>query len=234
VLRTPVKMVAAALVAGLALTACGPVKLGAAAVMSNDRISASALSAQVSNLNRGYEKYKGKIQLQFQVSQMPQEVLSWLIRFRVRDEMAARNGINVTPGQVEAALKQITQQSRSTTTGVPVPLPALAVANGLPPDMLDDLARYQAIQTVLINRLDGGQVPGTPTGQQAISRKFSTFECHAAKSLNIRISPQYGRLDYSQYAVVAAPSSVSAAGGASPSPSPSPSSSTAVQLTPHC
>jgi hypothetical protein len=231
VLRTPVKMVAAALAAGVVLTACGPVKLGAAAVMNNDRISASTLSAQVSNLNRGYLKYKGKVQLQFQVAQMPQEVLSWLIRFRVRDEMAARNGISVTPGQVQAALKQITQQSRSTTTGVPVPLPALAVANGLPPDMLIDLARYQAIQTVLINRLDGGKVPGTTSGQQAISQKFSTFECHAAKSLDIRVSPQYGRLDYAQYAVVAAPSSLSASGGPSPSPSPS---SSAVQLTPHC
>jgi hypothetical protein len=231
VLRTPVKMVAAALAAGVVLTACGPVKLGAAAVMNSDRISASTLSAHVSNLNRGYQQYKGKIQLQFPVAQMPQEVLSWLIRFRVRDEMAARNGISVTHGQVQTAYNEIKDQSKSTTTGVPVPLPALAVANGLPPDMLFDLARYQAIQTVLINRLDGGKVPGTTAGQQAITTKFSTFECRAAKSLDIRINPQYGRLDYSQYSVVAAPSSVSAAGGPSPSPSPSSSS---VQLTPHC
>lgn len=229
-LRTPVKMVAAALAAGAVLTACGPVKVGAAAVMSNDRISASTLSAQVANLNKNYQKYKGKVQLQFEVSQMPQEVLSWLIRFRVRDELAARNGISVTPGQVQTALAQITQQSRSTTTGVPVPLPALAVANGLPPDMLIDLARYQAIQSVLINRLDGGKVPGTPSGQQAISEKFGLSECHAAKALSIRINPQYGRLDYAQYSVIAAPSSLSAAGGAAPSPSPSSS----VQLTPQC
>lgn len=227
-LRTPVKMVAAALAAGVVLTACGPVKLGAAAVMNNDRISASALSAQVANLNKGYQKYKGKIQLQFEVSQMPQEVLSWLIRFRVRDEMAARNGISVTHGQVAAALKEITNSSRSTTTGAPVPLPALAVANGLPPDMLRDLARYQAIQTVLINRLDGGKVPGTQAGQQAITQQFTTFECRAAKSMNIRVNPQFGRLDYSQYSVIPAPSSVAATG----SPSPSPSSS--VQLTPQC
>ena len=114
-LRTPVKMVAAALAAGAVLTACGgPVKLGAAAVMTNDRISASTLSAEVANLNQNYLKYKGKVQLQYEVSQMPQEVLSWLIRFRVRDEMAVRNGISVTPGQVDQAeLQQINKQSQS-------------------------------------------------------------------------------------------------------------------------
>ena len=66
------------------LTACGgQVKLGAAALMSTDRISASTLSAQVANLNKNYQRYKGQIQLQYEVSQMPQQVLSWLIRFQV-------------------------------------------------------------------------------------------------------------------------------------------------------
>lgn len=230
-LRTPVKMVAAALAAGAVLTACGPVKLGAAALMSNDRISASTLSAEVANLNANYQKYKGQVQLQFEVSQMPQEVLSWLIRFRVGDEMAVRNGITVTPGQVDAEQQKLQQQaSQSTTTGAAAPLNALAVANGLPPDMIPDLARYQAIQNVLINRLDGGTIPTAPSDQQAIGRQLSTYECRAAKSLDIRVNPQWGQLDYAQYSVIAKPSTLSAE--ASPSPSPSPSSS--VQLTPPC
>ena len=229
-LRTPVKMVAAALAAGAVLTACGPVKLGAATLMTNGRISTSTLSAEVKNLNQNYLKYKGKVQLQYEVSQMPQEVLSWLIRFRVRDEMAARNGISVTPGQIDQAKNQITQQAQSTATGVPVPLPVLAVANGLPPDMLNDLAKYQAIENVLLNRLDGGKLPTNPTDQQAIGQQLSAYECRAAKSLDIRVNPQWGQLDYAQYSVIAKPSTLSADG--SPSPSPSPSSS--VQLTPHC
>lgn len=230
-LRTPVKMVAAALAAGAVLTACGPVKLGAAALMNNDRISASTLSAEVANLNANYQKYKGQVQLQFEVSQMPQEVLSWLIRFRVGDEMAVRNGITVTPGQVDAEQQKLQQQaSQSATTGAAVPLNVLAVANGLPPDMIPDLARYQAIQNVLINRLDGGTIPTAPSDQQAIGRQLSKYECRAAKSLDIRVNPQWGQLDYAQYSVIAKPSTLSAE--ASPSPSPSPSSS--VQLTPPC
>jgi hypothetical protein len=232
VLRTPVKMVAAALAAGAVLTACGgQVKLGAAAVMSTDRISASTLSAQVANLNKNYQKYKDQIQLQYEVSQMPQQVLSWLIRFQVGDEMAARNGITVTPGQQQAELQAINRNAQSsTTTGAPVPLRALAVENGLPPDLLGDLARYQFIQTTLVNRLDGGKDPGTTSGRQAITNEFDGYQCRAAKALNIRVSPQYGQLDYTQISVIAKPSTLSA--GASPSPSPSPSSS--VQLTPQC
>jgi hypothetical protein len=224
-------MVAAALAAGAVLTACGgQVKMGAATVMSSDRITASTLSAEVANLNANYQKYKGQVQLQYEVSQMPQEVLSWLIRFRVRDEVAVRNGISVTHGQVDQAMEQIKAQSQSTTTGVPVPLPVLAVANGLPPDMLNDLARYQAIENVLLNRLDGGKLPTNPADQQAISQQLGAYQCRAAKSLDIRVNPQFGQLDYAQYSVIAKPSTLSA--DASPSPSPSPSSS--VQLTPHC
>jgi hypothetical protein len=221
-------MVAAALAAGAVLTACGPVKLGAAALMSNDRISGSTLSAEVANLNANYQKYKGQVQLQYEVSQMPQEVLSWLIRFRVGDEMAVRNGISVTPGQVDAEQQKL--EHPPSTTGTAVPLNALAVANGLPPDMIPDLARYQVIQNVLINRLDGGKIPTAPSDQQAIGKQLSLYQCRAAKSLDIRVSPQWGQLDYAQISVIALPSTLSA--GASPSPSPSPSSS--VQLTPNC
>jgi hypothetical protein len=145
--------------------------------------------------------------------------------------MAARNGISVTPGQQQAELQAINKNAQSsTTTGAPVPLTALAVENGLPPDLLGELARYQFIQTTLVNRLDGGKDPGTTSGRQAITDEFNGYQCRAAKALNIRVSPQYGQLDYTQISVIPLPSTLSA--DASPSPSPSPSSS--VQLTPQC
>lgn len=233
-LRTPVKMVAAALAAGAVLTACGgQVKMGAATLMTNGRITASTLSAEVANLNANYQRYKSQIQLQYEVSQMPQQVLSWLIRFQVGDQMAVRNGISVTPGQVDAEQQKLEQQaSQPTATGATQSLNELAVENGLPPDMIPDLARYQAIQNVLINRLDGGTIPTTTSGQQAIGKQLSLYQCRAAKSLDIRVSPQWGQLDYAQISVIALPSTLSA--DASPSPSPSPTSSVPVQLTPHC
>ena len=51
--------------------------------------------------------------------------------------------------------------------------------------------------------------------------------CRAAKALNVQVNPQFGRLDYSQVAVVAAPGIVSRPAGPAKAPSKS-------GLTPAC
>jgi len=223
------RMAAAALAAGAVLTACGQLRMGAAAVMTSQRISSATLAAQVANLDQGYLRYKGKISLQYPVSQMPQEALSWLVRFRVRDQLAAARGIRVSPAQTQAALAQITAQARS-SAGAGVTLAELAVANGLPPDLLTALGQYQAIQTAVVSRLDGGTLPTSSTAQRALSAQFSQAECLAAKDLDITINPQFGRLDYAELSVVAAPSALSATAGPAPAATPSAS----PQLTPAC
>jgi hypothetical protein len=231
VLRTSMKMAAAALAAGALLSACGQVKMGAAAVMTSQRISTSTLAAEVSNLNQGYQRYKGKVALQYPVSQMPQEVLGWLVRFRVRDQLAEEKGIRVTPAQVQSAFALIRSQAQSATPGTPVSLPELAVANGLPPNLLPALANYQAIEDVQVSRLDGGKPPKSAAAQDALGTEFARSECQVAKGLDIKINPQFGRLDYSQYSVIPAPTTLSAT-GTSPSPAASPSAT--PQLTPAC
>jgi hypothetical protein len=226
------KMTAAALAAGAVLTACGQVKMGSAAVLSGSpRISAATLAAQVTNLNQGYLRYKGKVTLQYPVSQMPQQVLGWLVKFRVRDELAAARGIRVTRAQVQRAMAQIRSQAQSSSPGRPVNLAQLAVANGLPPDQLTALARYQAIETALVNRLDGGKLPKSNPALQALGNQFNKAECQAAKNLDIRINPQYGRLNYAQYSIIPAPATLSAAAGP---PAPAASASASPQPKPAC
>ena len=223
--RTPMKLAAVMLAAGIAVAACGSVKLGAAAITSSQRISTTTLSNQVANLNAAYQAHKSEIQLQYPVSEMPQEVLSWLVRFQVRDAMAAKQGITVTPTQVEQALVAIAASVRQ--SGSNASLPEVAVANGLPPDLLDELGQYQSIETQLLDRLDGGKLPSSTAGQQALEDEFNKSQCQAAKSLNIQVNPQYGALDYSTFSVVLTPSGLSqASAAASPSPKP--------VLTPPC
>ena len=149
---------------------------------------------------------------------MPQQVLSWLVRFQVGDELAAQQGISVTPTDAAAALIAISASIRQ--SGGSATLAEAAVANGLPPDMLDELGRYQAIETKLLNRLDGGKQPTSTAGQQALQTEFNTSQCKAAKSLNIQINPQFGAFDYSDLAVVLTPSGLSKAPVVRPSPSP--------------
>jgi hypothetical protein len=138
--------------------------------------------------------------------------------------MAARNGITVTRAESETASRVIAAQARQNH----VKLADLAVANGLPPDLLPELGRYEAIQTALVRKLDGGMLPTSQSGLNALSQKFGAIQCHAAKSLAIRVNPQFGRLDYNQLAIVPAALKLSAPPGGVPTPSPKP------QLTPPC
>jgi len=208
VLRTWMKLAAAVGVCGMAVAACGTVQMGAAAITGNQRVSSSTLSAQVANLNAGYEQYRHQVQLQYPASQMPQQVLGWIVRFDVRNQLAQQEGITVTPTETEEALTAIEASIRQ--SGEDAPLPAVAVANGLPPDMLNDLGQYQAIETKLLNRLDGGKLPTASSAQTALEDEFNKSQCLAAKSLDILINPQFGELNYSDFSVVAAPSKLSA------------------------
>jgi hypothetical protein len=232
VLRTSMKMLAGVLAAGFVLSACGPVRLGAAVVTQNGRISSETLSANVSELNKGLAVYAGRVPLQFPESQKPQEVLSWLIRFKVGDEVALRYGVTVTPGEAETEKGLIQKNPQRNSAGTPVPFKAVAVANGLPVNQLPNFYRYEALQTLIMTRLNGGAAP-TAAQQGPLGTKFAAVECRAAKALDIKVSPQYGRLDYNGFTVVSDPTALSATEPAA-TPSPSPSSSAKPQYRPAC
>ncbi len=208
-LRTPITVTAAAAALAL-LTACGPVQMGAAATVGNSGISASTLTSEVQNLNQAIQASHGRIQLQFPAARTPQAVLSWLVRFRVQDRLAARRGITgVTPADVQAALRQAQAQARQSG----VTFAALAAANGLPPDLLPAYGRYRAIGTKLVDQLDQGTLPSSQAGLQALSRELTTLSCRAAKSLNVQINPQFGQFSYAQQTVVPGASMLSAPEG---------------------
>jgi len=213
--------------AACALAACGPVQMGAAAISGSQRISTAELTTQVANLQHALDNSSGKVPLQFQKAQAPQEVLAWLLRFQVRDQMATRNHITVTPAQSQRALASIAAQASQGGSGN-VPLPELAAANGLPPDLLPDLGRYQAIQDQVVAKLDGGTLPSSQSDLQALGKQFSHEQCIAAKSLDIKVNPQFGAFDYSQISVV--PATTTLAAPQTPSPAPT----TKPQLSPPC
>jgi hypothetical protein len=217
--RSWMKMAAGVLAGGVAVAACGTVHMGAAAIVGNQRISSSNLSAEVSNLNAGYQRYHHQVQLQYPVSQMPQQVLAWFIRFQVRDRLATREGITVTPTQVQQALAAITASIRQ--SGNNATLPEVAVANGLPPDMVNDLGQYQAIETKLLGRLDGGKLPASTSAQQALEDRFNKSQCQAAKSLDIQVNPQFGALNYTDFSVVLTPATLSKPQTSAPTPAAS-------------
>ncbi len=218
--------VAAAVAAGvLTVTGCGQTRLGAAALYDNQRISTADLTAQVSNLNAGYQADKSKLQIRYTTADMPRQVLSWLLRFATTEQLARRTGITVTPAQAQAQLNAETVRARQAGDT----LREAAVLNGLPPDLRPELGRWIAIQVKLQAKLDHGVPPQTTAAQQALLVKVNRAQCQAAKSLHIQVNPQYGAYDYGRLVVVPAPNMLAAAPGRAKK-----KSTPAPQLTPKC
>jgi hypothetical protein len=211
------------------LAACSPVKMGAAAVVGDQRITVASLDTQVSNLQTAAKPYAGQMQLT--QAQMPAAVLGWLIRFAVRDQMASEAGVTVTQAQVQVTVAQIGAQAQqaASSNGQPTAhaLDELLVANGVPPSLLDDLGRYQAQEIAFVTKNNGGKLPTSQSAVTTAQAQVGKADCRAAKGLNIQVSPQFGRLDYTQYSVVPAADTLSAPSG---KPSPAPTSG----LTPAC
>jgi hypothetical protein len=98
---------------------------------------------------------------------------------------------------------------------------------GIPPNLASEVGRYQAIDTQYIKQVNGGQVPTATAAQTATTAKLTRAQCLAAKTLQIQVNPQFGRLNYTQYEVVSVPATVTRAEG------PAKAASTAG-LTPAC
>jgi hypothetical protein len=210
VLRRLVRVSAAAagvLGAGLLVAGCGsPVKFGSAAIVGSQRITIATLNTDVANLSQTVKKYPGVISLS--QTQLTQETLGWLVKFQVTEQLAQQSGITVSTAQSQQALDEIysTAKSEAQQAGVQnVTLPLILAANGIPPNKSAELGRYQAIETEFAQQANGGTLPSTTAQQTAATNKLNKAQCQAAKSLKIEINPQYGRLDYSSFQIVAAP-----------------------------
>src|ERR1700689_2307406 len=82
---------AAVLGVGLVVTACSPVKMGAAAIVGNDRITLATLDTEVTNLSQTAKLYPGTVQLS--AAQEAQDTLSWLVRFQINEQLARSEDI---------------------------------------------------------------------------------------------------------------------------------------------
>ena len=214
-------MSAVALGAGLVVAGCSPVKVGSAAIVGDQRITIATLTTEVSNLSQNVKLYPGTVPLS--AAQETQETLTWLVRFQINEQLARQAGITVTPAQAQQALAQIyaTAKANAQAQGISnVTLNLILVANGIPPNLVTEVGRYQAIDDQFILRANGGKQPTSTSAQTATTAKLQQARCVAAKSLNIQVNPQFGQLDYSQYQVVTSPVTVTRTAGPTVSASP--------------
>jgi len=208
------------------LAACSPVKAGSAAIVGDQRITVSSLDTQVTNLQGEAKQYGSQVQLT--AAEMPAAVLSWLIRFQIEDQVTAAAGISLSEAEVQAGLASINSPVLQAAQQGGLSNPQAVLVNaGISSQMLPDLGLFQAQETAFAEQANGGKLPTTTAENNSVSAALTKAQCSAAKSLNIQVSPQFGRLDYSQYTVVPVSDTLSRPAGV-----PSPADTTG--LTPAC
>ena len=228
VLSRLIKVSALVLGAGIVITGCGSVKMGAAAIVGDQRITVATLDTEVTNLSSYLKVHPSPVPLT--PVQQTQQTLSWLIRFQINEALAKQEGITVSAAQAEQAWNQIFKQAEANAQaqGITNVTPSLVLAaNGIPPNMKDEVARYQAIDDQFAVKANGGTPPATQDEANAANDQLNKARCTAAKGLNIQVNPQYGRLDYTQYLIVPATPTVTRSAGPAPTAVPS-------GLTPAC
>jgi hypothetical protein len=210
-----VGVAAVTVAAGLAVAGCAPVKIGAAAIVGSNSVSIAQLDTEAGQLAAGVKKYPTLVNLNQQ--QVTQETLSWLIRFQIADQVASDNGITVSNAQAQQALAGIYEEAAESAEqdGITnVSLELILVANGIPPNLSPQLGRYQAIENAYLTQANGGTLPtSNSSALTSAEKQYTTATCQAAKSLNIQVNPQFGRLNYNQYSVVTTADTVSRPSG---------------------
>ncbi len=178
------------------LAACSPVKMGAAATVGNQRITSATLDTDVSNLQQAVAKDGGN---QVPADQQPQAVLTWLVRFAIRDKVARQSALTVTQTDIDTALAEVNtqleegaQENGTSYTN----LTATLADNGLPPNLVNALGQWEAQEYAFIEKHNGGKLPTSQTAVTNAVNQLTKADCQAANSMNIQINPQYGQLSY--------------------------------------
>jgi hypothetical protein len=225
--RKAAALTAAAAAACVAVSACGSVQMGAAAITGNTRISSATLTNEIANLNAAYQADRAKgVTPQQPVGQEAQQVLTWLVRFRIFDKVAQQHRIYPTPAEVHAqlygpnGLNNVAKQNNASLAEY------VSAGGALPPNLTPQLGRYFVIVSTLENRLSGGKTAASQAEQNQLASAVAHQQCLASKSLGITVNPQFGRFDYSSYSVVPAPPTLAANATASKPAS--------VKLAPPC
>ena len=192
--------VAAALLAGGTLTACRPVKVGAAATVGDQRITISQLESVVDDWQREFAKNPDAGQLQQQLQQQGQQVpfdpdspvrstLYQLVEMRVWDQVAREKGVAVGRGQVDEMIAR---------NGGDRVIHANLLAGSLPVRYSRDFVRSGLIVRAVAQQAGAtvdAQAPVDQQQQQEALRRLQEAYLHAAKTLKIKINPRYGSFD---------------------------------------
>jgi hypothetical protein len=206
VLGTSVKVALAAAVAAGTLAGCGggPLKVGAAAIVGDDRISTSTLDQTVRDWQKEFRNDDTANQMRSDPSNPTQQAvgdqlsdsdmrdaLTVLVNMRVGDEVARRDGITVTGTQVDQVIAALDRQGGASSA---------TLASGLPKRYTRDFARFLAVKALLVQKYGSDGNPQNPQTMIARQRADADF-VKTADSMKIKVNPRYGSFDHGKVAI---------------------------------
>ncbi|WP_248961676.1 SurA N-terminal domain-containing protein [Sphaerisporangium perillae] len=178
-----VRVLLATVAAGVALTACSsPVQVGTAATVGGDRISSGQLNTEVREYQAALKQAKIS-EAALKMPSIPRAVLLQLITFRQFEQLAQRNGLTVTEGDVD---KFITEQGGIEKIG-----PA-SLGQGVPPSETRRWIRAAVIYQKSLERF-GANLADQNSVQAAQAKLFGQMD-----TIPIKVSHRYGTWDSQQ------------------------------------
>ncbi|MEU6862599.1 SurA N-terminal domain-containing protein [Streptomyces sp. NPDC046876] len=180
--RTALSVSAALLVAAPLLSACsGQARPGTAAVVGGERITTSALQAQVGDVRTAQNRTGQSAQLIQASPGLERVKLNKMIQTAVLERAAKDAGVVVSPREVEEFRKAQLEKA-----GGPDKLEAAALEQAhLAPGQLEADARFKLLRDKLFEHYGS---------QDKALEKLAA----AAKALHIQVNPRYGAWDAQQ------------------------------------
>jgi hypothetical protein len=169
----------AALLAAVALTACSPDQLGAAAIVDGKAINTDSLQSSA----RAYLT----IVPNADKSQLQQRILERMILSRVIAKAARENHVSVSTGTVAAQRKTFYKTTKN-LRGLVVALASQQSPIIIPPGYIDQWVRDQLLVHKIVVKLAGSDDPASAA---ATARGSSTLSV-TAKTMKIEVNPRYG------------------------------------------
>jgi hypothetical protein len=193
--RRPRLVLAVASVAAAAalLSACGNQQAGAAATLGDTRISEQTLSSEVQAV------LAAKGQPTTSVDQaLPPEILSRLITIELVDELAARQGIVVTQGQIDEQLANLEGE-----LGDRAAVERLFIEQGVAPSQIESIVTLN-IQAQEIGIALAPNGSAEEQGQAVVEAVVALGE-----ELDTTVSPRFGTWDAASISVGPTPDDLS-------------------------
>ncbi|MER5808538.1 SurA N-terminal domain-containing protein [Streptomyces sp. NPDC002033] len=180
--RTALSVSVALLAAAPLLTACsGGTRPGTAAVVGGERITTSALQAQVKDVRAAQNRSGQGAQLIEATAGLERLKLNKMIQTAVLERAADDAGLSVTPKEIEEVRKAQLQQA-----GGRAGLEAAALQQAqLAPDQLEADTRFKLLRDKLFAHYGSQDKALAKLGE-------------AAKALHIEVNPRYGKWDAQQ------------------------------------